>query len=346
MTLNTPAHSLLAPIRAGWNLGNSLDAMKRGLKPGEYVLPRETETAWRNPPVTRSLIHSVCNAGFGSVRVPVTWIQHLNDEGKVDPRWMDRVAEVVHWVLDEGMLCLLNVHHDAGCHGWLQATDESYTVFGERFEKLWKQIASRFADEGERLVFEALNELLDGRGHWTQTENDSAYDIHNRWNQLFVDVVRSTGGNNATRVLSLQTYSAGHSARTLAAFRMPEDTVSGRIILQVHNYDPQGFCWLRAENHEIRNTWGTEADLNQIDMLMTALSAFAEKHQAPVIIGEFGSEDKQNTDERLRHAAYVAGKAREKGIVCFWWDCGYFALFDRHTGKLIQPGITGSLLCR
>ncbi len=340
----TPAQALLASIRAGWNLGNTLDAVKRGAKPDEFVPPLEAETAWHNPPVTRTMIRAVCDAGFGAVRLPVTWAQHLDAGSRVDPRWMDRVAEIVGWILDEDMVCLLNVHHDAGAHGWLQATEECHAAFGARFDSLWRQIAERFADTGEKLVFEAFNEMLDGQEHWTQTDDDAAYAAHNRWHQRFVDAVRSSGGQNASRILSLQTYSGGHSARTLSAFQMPEDAVPGRIILQVHNYDPQGFCWLKSDERLLRDTWGTDADYRQIDSLMGDLAAFAEKHRAPMIVGEFGSEDKQNTPERLRHAAYFTDTARAAGIVCFWWDCGHFALFDRHTEKLIHPEIASALL--
>ena len=333
----TPAEELLAPIRAGWNLGNTLDAMKRGVKPGEYVDPLEAETAWHNPPAARSLIHAVRDAGFGAIRVPVTWTQHMNDDGAVDPRWMKRVAQVVEWVLDAGMVCLLNVHHDAGAHGWLQATDDG----GARFDHLWRQIAERFAKCSHRLVFEAFNEMLDGKEHWTETGNDAAYEAHNRWHQRFVDIVRGSGGENVSRILSLQTYSAGNTQRTLSAFRMPTDTAPGRIILQTHNYDPQGFCWLKS-NH-LRDTWGTDADKREIDTLMGNLSAFSQKHGAPLIIGEFGSEDKGNTDERVKHAKYFTQKAREKGFVCFWWDCGRFSLFDRYQEKAIQPEIIRAL---
>ena len=162
--------------------------------------------------------------------------------------------------------------------------------------------------------------------------------------QRFVDVVRSAGGQNAKRILSLQTYSAGHTAPTLSAFRMPRDPAPGRIILQIHNYDPQGFCWLRAEGERLRDTWGSPEDEGQIDALIADASAFAAQHSAPLIIGEFGSEDKQNTPQRVRHAAYFTARAREKGIPCFWWDCGCFALFDRYAEKPIQPEIIRALV--
>ncbi len=344
MALLTPAQSLAASIRAGWNLGNTLDAMKRSWTPGEIVPPSEAETAWHNPPATRALIRAVRDAGFDAVRVPVTWVQHLDAGGQVDPAWMDRVAEIVDWILGEGMVCLLNVHHDAGAHGWLQATGACHEAFGARFDSLWRQIAARFAGEGEKLVFEAFNEMLDGKGHWTRTDDAAAYAAHNRWHQRFVDAVRSAGGRNAERILSLQTYSAGNVAQTLDAFRMPEDPAPGRIILQTHNYDPEGFCWIRAEGRVMRDTWGTEADLRGVDALMAGLAAFAEKHGAPLMIGEFGTEDKRNTPERVKHAAVFTGKAREKGIPCFWWDCGRFALLDRFAAEVRQPEIVKALM--
>ena len=344
MTDRTPAQALAASIRAGWNLGNTLDAMKRGAVPGTYVPPREAETAWHNPPATRSLIRVVRDAGFDAVRVPVTWAQHMDPAGRVDPAWLERVAEVAGWVLDEGMVCLLNVHHDAGAHGWLQAAPDCLDLAGGRFDGLWRQIASRFADTGERLVFEAFNEMLDGRGHWTQTPDDAAYDVHNRWHQRFVDTVRGAGGRNAERILSLQTYSAGNTPRTLAGFRMPEDPAPGRIILQTHNYDPMGFCWRRAEDHVLRDTWGTEADRREIDDLLACDAAFAAGLGAPLIIGEFGSEDKRNTAARVCHAAYFTAAARARGICCFWWDCGAFALFDRFAEKPLQPDIIRALV--
>ena len=339
----TPAQSLVSRIHAGWNLGNTLDAMKRDVKPGEIISPREAETAWRNPPVTEGMIHCVQDAGFDAIRLPVTWKQHMDADGKIDPAWMDRVAEITGWILDAGMVCLLNVHHDAGAHGWLQATADCHSAYGARFEYLWSQIAERFADTGEGLVFEAFNEMLDGKEHWTQTPDDEAYQAHNRWHQRFVDTIRSAGSLNTGRILSLQSYSAGNTDRTLNAFQMPADQSPGRIILQTHNYDPEGFCWLRAEGHSMRDTWGSEADCKNVDRLITDLSAFAAKHGAPLIIGEFGSEDKQNTDARACHASYFTRKAHEKGIVCFWWDCGHFALFDRYTEKVLHKEIVEAL---
>ncbi len=343
MNEDSPAFGLVSAIRAGWNLGNTLDALKRGVGPGEMVSPREAETAWHNPPVTRALIRAVRDAGFNAVRLPVTWLQHTDAWGRADPAWLDRVAEVTDWILDEGMICFLNVHHDAGAHGRLQATEASIEKSGEWFRALWSQIAARFADTGERLVFEAFNEMLDGEEHWGQAPGDEAYDVHLSWSRMFVEAVRAAGGCNSGRILSLQTYSAGHTPRTLQRFCMPEDTAPGRIILQVHNYDPQSFCWLKTKDGAVRSEWGTGGDMALCDSLFAALSAFSERHGAPVVIGEFGSEDKENDGDRERHAAYYTARGRERGIPCFWWDCGQFALLDRRTGRVLKPGIVRAL---
>ena len=257
MTDQTPAQRLVSSIHAGWNLGNSLDAMKRGAAPGEIVAPREAETAWHNPPVSRGLIRAVRDAGFDAVRLPVTWAQHLDRDGKADPAWMDRVAEVAGWILDEGMACFVNVHHDAGAHGWLQAGERWHEIYGGRFDGLWLQIAERFANTGERLVFEAFNEMLDGR-----------------------------------------------------------------------------------------DNWGGEADEKQIENLTDSLAVFSKKHDAPLVIGEFGSEDKGNEEARERHAAFFTASARHRGIPCLWWDCGRFALFDRLSARVIHPGIVRALTGR
>lgn len=343
MPEKTPAETLTASIRAGWNLGNTLDALLRGAKPGEWVSPRDAETAWRNPPATRDLMCAVRDAGFDAVRLPVTWAQHMDLAGRVDPAWLDRVAEGTGYVLDEGMVCLVNVHHDAGAHGWLQATAPCHDAFGERFEGLWRQIAARFCDTGEKLVFEAFNEMLDGRENWSQTPDASAYAALDRWNRRFVDTVRASGGSNSRRLLSLQTYSAGNTPRTLEAFRLPPDPAPGRLILQTHTYDPQDFCWLQNKLRPSREDWGTSGDEREADLLTEALAAFSLRVGAPVMIGEFGSEDKRNPSQRAGHASYWVHRAREKGIPCFWWDCGAFALFDRAAARPLQPALIRAL---
>ena len=109
---------------------------------------------------------------------------------------MKRVHEVVDYVIDEGLYCIINTHHD----GWVCATERMYNKFSPRFESLWTQIATEFSDYDERLVFASMNEVIDEEDKWN-AQPKSTFEYINKWNQLFVDTVRATGGNNAKRNL-------------------------------------------------------------------------------------------------------------------------------------------------
>jgi len=155
-------------------------------------------------------MHKLAEAGFKTIRVPVTWYPHLDKENRVDLEWMARVEEVVNYVLDEGMYCVLNVHHDAGDQKtcWLRADLERFDEINARFVSLWQQIANRFNKYGEHLVFEGWGEILDKYGAWVCPEDSNAFEAMNRLAQSFVNTVRATGGNNAQRNLMICTYSA------------------------------------------------------------------------------------------------------------------------------------------
>ena len=169
---------------AGWNLGNTLDSNSGDVDNMwiEAFSDRSTpkyETAWGQPVTTRALIHMFKEAGFNAIRVPVTWYPHIgtvtvtvsDNRGHwdmstwtgydVDPAWMARVKEVVDYVIDEGMYCILNVHHDTGdaTTGWLKADKAVYAAVKERYCALWKQIATEFEPYGQKLLFESFNEM-------------------------------------------------------------------------------------------------------------------------------------------------------------------------------------------
>lgn len=318
-------------IRVGWNLGNALDSNGEWIEQWTEGKTSDYETAWGNPVTTKELITAVKAAGFNAVRIPVTWYQHIDSKGNIDSDWLKRVNEVVDYVISQDMYCVVNVHHDAGSAGWLEASTESYSANAEKFAGLWKNIAERFKDYGEKLIFEAYNEILDANDSWTETNVSSAYDAANEFNQLFVDTVRSTGGNNAERNLMVETYSASCSAKTLNGFVLPNDSAKNHLIVQVHNYDPMTFThsdeavtWT-----ETTDTWGTNAEKSYLDSVMTSLESFSKKIGAPVVVGEFGAAFKDNDTVRAEYAEYFVGSAYNHGIKCFWWDTQDFGLFDR-----------------
>lgn len=330
------AYEAVANITVGWNLGNTLDSWGEWIDDSNGTAPYET--AWGNPVTTKEMITAVKDAGFNTVRVPVTWAQHIDKDGNVDKAWLDRVNEVVDYVISRDMYCVLNIHHEWDL--WFQASTSSYNDNERRFATLWEQIARRFRDYDEKLIFEAYNEIRDAEGNYTQSNDVEAYEAANKFNQLFVDTVRLTGGNNGVRNLMVQTYSGATSGTTLNRFVMPEDTARNHIIIQVHSYDPQTFTNKNITWATPTKDWGSDKDKEELDGLMESLKTFSRESKAPIVIGEFGSMDQNNTAARARHAGYFVKAAYERGIKCFWWDNGNFSSSGENFALLDRKNLT------
>ncbi len=328
-------------INVGWNLGNTFDCVGDWISGG----PSAYETAWGNPVVNKQLIEGVKAAGFNTIRLPVTWDAHIDDEGNIDEVWLDRVQEVVDYIIDADLYCVLNVHHDGGSDGWLEASSACINSSGKRFKGLWTNIAERFKDYDEKLIFESFNEVLDANNSWTTSSTSDGYSALNELNQMFVDAVRATGGNNKTRNLMVQTYSAGSAAATLRNFELPDDKAEGHLIVQVHNYDPQGFTWTEATWTTMTDYWGSDDQIETIEYLFDVLEDYSDQLDVPFVVGEFGAQSKNNDKERAEYAACVVSEGVKAGVKCFWWDNGYdFKIFDRTTGTATAPLVVKALV--
>ena len=298
----------------GWNLGNTLDANDATKT---WKTTQEHETCWGQPVTTPELLKMMKEAGFGAIRVPVTWYQEMDANGKVNDAWMKRVKEVVDYVIDNGMYCLLNVHHDTGADGgtfksWIKASGANYTANKAKYEGLWKQIAETFKDYDQHLLFEAYNEMLDEKNTWNEpVDKTDGYKAINDYAKSFVTVVRATGGNNAQRNLVVNTYSASNSSAAMKALELPETT--GHIVFQIHNYP----------------NWKDESTTRQlIDNLISDIKTNLISKGAPVIIGEYATLttwpadlDYYDKDRKLALYAmdYFVKKTKEAGIGTFYW---------------------------
>lgn len=325
------AQEAVGKMGPGWNLGNTLDA-HNGKRMTDIVA---SETTWGQPVTRPELMKMMKDAGFGAIRVPVTWYPHMNDAGVVDAAWMKRVHEVVDYVINEGMYCVLNVHHDTGADNdshksWLKADASVYTNVKTRYENLWRQIANEFKDYGEQLLFEAYNEMLDSHNSWcyasfaassySSTSAAASYKAINDYAQSFVNVVRATGGNNAKRNLVVNTYAAACGYGTwsqylqdpLKKMQLPDDPAGkGHILFQVHSYP---------------NLDNLTSAKKEIDGTITNLKTHLVSKGAPVIIGEWGwtasdGQDyyKDDREKVLDFASYMVKKAKAAGMVPFFW---------------------------
>ena len=293
------AHDAVLHMGIGWNLGNTLECCNYNK---DSLIEKTTdcsvkayETAWGQPQATRELMHLLKETGFMTVRIPVTWYPHINADNVIDPVWMNRVEEVVNYVLDEGMYCVLNVHHDAGDQKscWLKADMERLDEIDHRFRTIWQQISTRFNKYGEKLIFEGWGEIIDKYGAWIYPKDSMAFEACNRLAQSFVNTVRATGGNNSMRNLMLCTYSAttggyymhdgkvGYSDDALSRFEFPQDNVRDHLIASVHSYIP----WNWDENHAKLS----DAHVKEIKQTFEKFDKYILSRNMPLVIGEYGA---------------------------------------------------------
>ncbi|MBO4505252.1 MAG: cellulase family glycosylhydrolase [Lachnospiraceae bacterium] len=319
------AFDAVANMKIGWNLGNYFDAngnWVQGNTPEDYM------TCWGNPIVDESLFKKLKEMGIGAVRVPVTWVNHFDEKGVIDPAWMARVKEVVDWVLANDMYCIINVHHDTGAtedtmDRWLYASPANFDKNQELFSVLWAQIADEFKYYGEKLVFEGFNEMLDEDSNWGECTMEAAQAI-NEYNQRFVDTVRKAGGYNATRNLICTTYAAGNFESAVYFYSAPSDTVKDHIIGQIHFYEPYDLTM--DESGGTRKKF-TKEDGELVDAIIDfAGEAFTTRGNGrtaiPWIIGEFSITNRNNDSARIEWFKRVITDAKRWGATCFIWDNG------------------------
>lgn len=347
----------------GWNLGNQLESVTDNV-------PEETN--WGNPVITEKLIQSVKAAGFKSIRIPVSYFAKIDDDKDytIDSKWLDRVQEVVDYCIKNDLYAVINIHGDGYNTidgSWLLCNGKNQTEIKKKYKKVWKQIAERFKNYDEHLLFESMNEEFDGS---YSEPNKEYYQNINDYNQIFVDTVRKTGDNNTKRWLIIPgwntniDYTAGDYGFKLPTDQYRDKSIDKeeqRIMISVHYYSPWDFCG--GENGVITQ-WGNEADdpsktsttcdetymKNQLNLMKTT---FADKGY-PVFIGEYGSIDKTSYDsENEYYRAYFARKlcqlSRKNGCIPMYWDNGYngvhgFGLFDRTTCEVTQPVIIDAIM--
>lgn len=351
--------AVTAAMGMGWNLGNQLEASSNKVP---------AETAWGNPTITEDLIKLVKEQGFGTVRIPVSYLSYIGEgpDYTIDSAWLDRVQEVVNYVVDNDMFAIINIHGDGYYTvdgGWLLCVDDNQDEIKAKYEAVWRQIAERFKDYDEHLIFESMNEVFDDT---YGNPKAKGYENINAYNQIFVDTVRSTGGNNAKRWVLMPgwntniNYTAGDYG-----FVIPEDsgcTADGkRIMISVHYYDPYNFTldesigsattqWGKYAVEKFDN-WGQE---DHVDEQMALLNEKFVSQGYPVIIGEMGTHDnnlldKNNAEFRRYWAEYIVKACKSQGIIPVWWDNGHngrngFALFNRNILSVTEPEIIEGMM--
>ena len=338
---NLTSVQLAQLMGAGWNLGNSLEAIGG-------------ETAWGNPATTQALITAVKNAGFKTIRIPVSWAQYSDANDNISSSWMNRVQQVVDYAKSAGLYVMINIHWDGG---WMQPTYANQSAVNSRITKFWTQIANRFKNYDDYLLFAGTNEVMVDGDYGTPTYE--YYTVQNSFNQTFVNAVRATGGNNAVRHLIVQGFNTNIDHAVNFA-TIPSDSASNRLMMEVHYYDPYNFTlnansniwqWgAGATNSSAVETWANES---YVDAQFQRMKTRFIDQGIAVILGEYGVISRTNIpgaeNYRVAWNQYITRAAYTRGLVPVYWDNGYTAnngmgLFDRYTGAQVYPSLISAII--
>ena len=319
----------------GINLGNTLEACDNnvGIKTNT---PLSYETHWGQPKTTQAMIDGMKAAGFDTIRIPVAWMTnatHLYEgDYTIDADYMDRVEEVVRYARKAGMYVIVNDHWDGGWYGMFGSESaETRALAMEAYKGMWQQIAERFRDYSDYLIFESANEELGGRfdensplycsdSVVTYLNDDERYALTNEINQTFVDVVRATGGNNATRFLLIAGYGTNIDQTCDDRFQMPKDTAVSKLMVSVHYYDPWSYCG--ASSAASATKWGKVSDYEYMDQQLAKMTKFTEAGYG-VVIGEYGAlpcSDGLKDNTLAYHTAFLDTCTKYNLTNCLW-DC-------------------------
>ncbi len=350
----TGALAFVRKLRLGWNLGNTMDATNSMTTGANLNL----ESSWSGIKTTPEMIDTIKEAGFKSVRIPVSWHNHVDKDYNIAAPWLARVKTIVDYVISRDMYCIINIHHD-NHKEYIYPTTEYLEQSKNYVKRIWEQVGETFKDYDDHLIFESLNEprLVGTTNEWYLSDNEMCHDAVrciNELNQVFVDTIRSQDGNNADRYLLVPGYAAQWGAATDDEFVIPQDSADNKILIECHAYSPENFCLTAPTESNSTNLFnefnnGSTSGINQ--MMFKLKKAFIDKGIG-VVIDEFGSRDKDgNTADRANHAGFYVKKAREFGITCFLWDNNLFTgsgerfgLLDRKSNTIRYPEIMQALV--
>jgi aryl-phospho-beta-D-glucosidase BglC (GH1 family) len=280
------AFEITENMKIGWNLGNTLDAYGSGSGVG-------TETCWGNPTTTKAMIDAVKAKGCNTLRVPTTWFSHLDGDNNIDSQWMARVKEVVDYAISNDMYVILNLHHE----NWVDRSDlgSAYNEMKPKFTKIWSQIAEAFKDYDQHLIFESMNEprAKDTTHEWWGPQQ-SEVDTINNLNADFVKLIRSSSSeNNKNRLLMIPGYCASSDSTIYTRIVVPQDDL---VAVSIHAYTPYDFTMnSEVQDHSVF----TESYRNNLEQTLEGFRKTFIAKDIPVVIGEMGASNFNNTDARV-----------------------------------------------
>lgn len=328
---NLTALELSKLMGNGINLGNTMEAYGRP-ELGINADTSKYETFWGQPVTTEEMIAGMKSCGFDSIRIPVAWtnmMDYENGDYTIADAYLDRVDELITYAINNGMYVIINDHWDGSWWGMFgSATEETRETAFTMYTSMWTQLAERYHDYDESLIFESGNEELGNRLNDTDICKDSGslsedecYEMTNRINQTFVDTVRATGGNNADRFLLIAGYNTNIAKTCDDRFKMPKDTIPDKLLVSVHYYDPWNYCGTDSGTQ-----WGTHGEYETQNADLKKMTKFTEQGYG-VIIGEYGvlaKDDGTLKDSITAYTENLLDNCDLYNFVPMLWDTSTF----------------------
>lgn len=331
------ALEITAEMAPGVNLWNTLDAVCWWCEQHNGL---ESETIWGQPYTTPEMVQAIADRGFKSLRIPVSWFNHMGPgpDYLIDEEWMDRVEEVANYAFDANLYVIINIHHDdlkEGQNGsWVVTTQAKQAEVSNQLEIVWTQIANRFKEYGDYLIFETMNEPREvGSSYEWNGGSTEHRNVMNALNLAAVNAIRATGDNNSSRFIMTPQVGANVGA-ALDALVIPND--DPKVIVSVHSYNPYSFC-LQEDGTD---SWGTDAEKKSLrDEIKSIADHFVSNGQA-VVLGEWGAQDKDNLEDRIDYYEVFATACAQGGITPISWIYS----FDRNSLTWTQPALEDAIL--
>jgi endoglucanase len=272
----------------GINFGNALDSVDAG---AHWLQDR--------------YFAEVREAGFDTIRLPVRWSAHADEFWPylIAAEFAERVDRAISEARRRELNVVLNVHH-------YHELNDAPHAHEERFLALWRQIATRYADQSDRLYFELLNEPRDAM-------------TPDLWNGLMARTLAVVREGNPDRIVIVGP-ARMNDLHALTELRLPHDDA---LIVTIHYYAPlafthQGASWTGGANAWLGTTWGDEADKRTVQEDLATAAAWAEESGHPVFVGEFGVNQRADASSRNRWTRTVRSTAEHCGFSWCYWDFG------------------------
>ena len=266
------------------------------------------------------LFQVIRDGGFSTVRLDLEAFSHLGADGRLDPAWLKKLDGVIAGATAAHLNVIVDEHNYNECGHQLEACRPKLFA-------VWRQLAERYRDAPNTVMFELLNE-----------PNTQLTDA--TWNELMRQVLALVRTTNPTRNVVIGP-AFWNSADHLPGLDLPE--ADRHVIVTFHYYAPmrfthQGASWVPEYTNLTGVTWGAPADLAKLAADFDAVQAWSKAHDRPILLGEFGAYDKVPMPLRVTYTATVARAAEARGFAWAYWQFDSdFVAYDIAADHWVEP---------